>query len=133
MPQPRCSATRPDGSPCRSFATKSGLCIQHDPLLEAERVAARRRGGHGRSNTARATKAAKLIGTQGGGVAFAPLADNLNALLKELHTGKTDPRTATAMASVAGVLLRVVTAADTEERLRALEGRLLDVDARKPK
>ena len=37
--------------------------------------------------------------------------------------GKLDPRAASAMASLAGALVRAMTAGELEERLRALEDR----------
>ena len=37
--------------------------------------------------------------------------------------GKLDPRAASAMASLAGALVRAITAGELEERLRALEDR----------
>ena len=40
-----------------------------------------------------------------------------------VHRGELDPRAASAMASLAGALVRTITAGELEERLRALEDR----------
>ena len=41
--------------------------------------------------------------------------------LKEVHEGELDPRAASAMASIAGALIRAFTAGELEERLAAVE------------
>ncbi len=52
-----------------------------------------------------------------------PVADRLENVLIEVHEGRLDPRQAQAMASVAGMLLKIVSTAEIEQRLRALEAR----------
>ena len=47
----------------------------------------------------------------------------LEAALGEVYRGELDPRQAQAMASLAGAVVRVITAGELEERLRALEAR----------
>ena len=47
----------------------------------------------------------------------------LEYALGEVHRGELDPRAASAMASLAGALVRAMTAGELEERLRALEDR----------
>jgi hypothetical protein len=49
------------------------------------------------------------------------VAERLERALNEVHDGELDPRAATAMASLAGALVRVITAGELEERLRRLE------------
>lgn len=58
-----------------------------------------------------------------------PIADTLAGALDEVHRGELDPRQATAMAALAGALVRVVTAGEYEERLRTLEAALRDSSA----
>ena len=41
----RCTATTKAGNPCQGRALKNGLCLWHDPEMEAERQAARASGG----------------------------------------------------------------------------------------
>ena len=52
-----------------------------------------------------------------------PIAVMLEEALGEVHHGNLDPRVATAMASLAGALVKVITSGEMEERLRALEVR----------
>ena len=105
----RCISTRRDGLPCTAQAGTSGYCIGHDPgALEA-----RRKGGHGKS---RAERAAKLLPAR-----LQPMVSLLEDALGEVHRGELDPRAASAMASLAGALVRAMTAGELEERLRALE------------
>ena len=98
-----CTATRRDGAPCTAQAGASGYCIGHD---------AGRRGGHGKS---RAERAGKLLPAR-----LQPVVGLLEDALGEVHRGELDPRAASAMASLAGALVRAITAGELEERLRAL-------------
>ena len=106
-----CVSTRRDGAPCTAQAGASGYCIGHDPgALEA-----RRKGGHA---TSLAERAAKLLPAR-----LQPVVSILEGALGEVHRGELDPRAASAMASLAGALVRAITAGELEERLRALEAR----------
>jgi hypothetical protein len=49
--------------------------------------------------------------------------DRLEAALEQAHKGELNPRVATAMASLAGAMVRVLTAGELEERVRRLESR----------
>ena len=104
-----CVSDRRDGEPCTAQAGTSGYCIGHDPGA----VEARRKGGHGKS---RAERAAKLLPAR-----LQPMVSLLEDALGEVHRGELDPRAASAMASLAGALVRTITAGELEERLRALE------------
>ena len=106
-----CVSTRRDGEPCTAQAGASGYCIGHDPGA----VEARRKGGHGKS---RAERAGKLLPAR-----LQPMVSLLEDALGEVHRGELDPRAASAMASLAGALVRAMTAGELEERLRALEDR----------
>ena len=107
----RCTSTRRDGEPCTAQAGALGYCIGHDPgALEA-----RRKGGR---KSSRAERAAKLLPTR-----LQPMVSLLEDALGEVHRGELDPRAASAMASLAGALVRTITAGELEERLRALEAR----------
>ena len=55
-------------------------------------------------------------------VALRPVFERLKDALVEVHQGKLDPRVATAMASLAGAMVRVLTSGELEERVWALEG-----------
>ena len=107
----RCTSTRRDGAPCTAQAGASGYCIGHDPGA----VEARRKGGHA---TSRAERAGKLLPAR-----LQPVVSLLENALGEVHRGELDHRQAAAMASLAGALIRAMTAGELEERLRALEDR----------
>ena len=86
-------------------------CIGHDPgALEA-----RRKGGHDKS---RAKRAGKLLPAR-----LQPMVSLLEDALGKVHRGELDHRAASAMASLAGALVRTITAGELEERLKALEAR----------
>ena len=104
-----CVSDRRDGAPCTAQAGASGYCIGHDPGA----VEARRKGGHA---TSRAERAGKLLPAR-----LQPVISLLENALGEVHRGELDPRAASAMASLAGALVRTITAGELEERLRALE------------
>jgi hypothetical protein len=78
-------------------------------------VEARRKGGHAKS---RAERAAKLLPAR-----LQPMVSLLEDALGEVHRGELDLRAASAIASLAGALVRTITAGELEERLRALEDR----------
>ena len=52
-----------------------------------------------------------------------PVWDLLEAALGQVHRGELDARQAQAMASLAGAMVRVLTAGEVEERVRRLEER----------
>ena len=93
-------STRQDGAPCTA---------------QAGALEARRKGGHAKS---RAERAGKLLPAR-----LQPMVSLLEDALGEVHRGELDPRAASAMASLAGALVRAMTAGELEERLRALEDR----------
>ena len=66
----------------------------------------------------RAERAGKLLPAR-----LQPMVSLLEDALGEVHRGELDPRAASAMASLAGALVRAMTAGELEERLRVLEDR----------
>jgi len=107
----RCTSLRRNGSPCTAKAGTTGYCIGHAPGAQD----ARRKGGQA---TSRAERAGKLLPAR-----LQPMVSLLEDALGEVHRGELDPRAASAMASLAGALVRTITAGELEERLRALEDR----------
>jgi len=107
----RCTSLRRNGSPCTAKAGTTGYCIGHAPGAQD----ARRKGGQA---TSRAERAGKLLPAR-----LQPMVSLLEDALGEVHRGELDPRAASAMASLAGALVRAMTAGELEERLRALEDR----------
>ena len=114
--QQRCAAVREDGRSCGVRVLVDGRhCFAHAPEHEAARREARQRGGRNRATAIRLRTLTppRLIDVYG----------RLEGALAETHTGTLDPRTATAMASLARALVAVLTAGELEERVRKLEGR----------
>lgn len=105
----QCRATRKDGRRCTALAVSNGLCIGHGPRAQE----ARRRGGR---NKARATRLHRLVPPR-----LLPVFDALESALKEVHEGELSPSAGTAMATLGGALVRVLTAGELEQRVRKLE------------
>ena len=109
-----CRAARRDGQRCRSTVVlPSGFCAMHDPARQAEVAAARARGGKQKATSARL-----------GQLVPASLKPTLGLLLtaiEEAYEGSLPPARASAMASLAGAIVRLYTAGTLEERLQALE------------
>jgi hypothetical protein len=110
----RCPAITRSGQPCRARATANGWCVAHTP------AAAEWRAKGGRA-TRRSERAARLLPAR-----LQPVAALLDTALREVYEGTLEPKQATAMAALAGALVRVVTAGEVEERLRAIEAALAD-------
>jgi hypothetical protein len=114
-----CSATRKrDNQPCTRPALENGLCFYHGPQAQA----GRRLGGKGKSNAARSLKLlpARLV----------PIFERLLLVFEQLDAGEYDRQQATAMASVASVLIKVVNAGELEERMRVIERMASEVSGR---
>ncbi len=110
----RCDATRKDGSPCTAQAQAGGAyCWGHDPRLAARRRESSARGGANKATSKRLGK--RMPAT------LRPVLDTLYGALAGLEEGTTDPKTATAMASVAGAIMRLYEGSEMESRLAALE------------
>lgn len=109
-----CRATRRDGQPCGGLALPSGpYCWAHEPGLAEERRLARVKGGKASASRVRLARLmpARLI----------PVWEKLETALEEVHEGTLDARQASAMAALAGALVRVLQTGEMEERLRRLE------------
>lgn len=109
-----CRAIRRDGSPCQGKPLADGLCFAHSANAAANRA----KGGRNRS---RAARSLKMLPER-----LRPVANLLTKALDEVHDGTLDPRQASAMAALAGALVRVIQAGELEERVRALEAATRD-------
>ncbi|MDP2858887.1 MAG: hypothetical protein Q8P50_13050 [Bacillota bacterium] len=89
--------------------------MAHDPALREKAQEARRAGGY---NSARAARLGKLVPPR-----LMAVYDTLELALGQVYRGEIDPRVATAMASLAGAMVRVLTSGELEARVRALEER----------
>ena len=109
-----CTASRKDGTPCRSRALpNSAYCWGHDPALAEQR---REKSAKGGANKATVSRLGKRMPAS-----LRPVLDTLYGALTGLEDGTTDPKTATAMASVAGAIMRLYEGSELEGRLAALE------------
>lgn len=105
-----CEALCRDGSPCQGRPVLgSPYCVAHHPDSGSWRT----RGGHNSSKVARLQK---FIPRQLGAV-YGTLSD----ALEEIHKGELEPKKGSAMASVAGSMLRIYEVAAIEERLNRIE------------
>src|SRR6188472_2003774 len=98
----RCRGTRQDGTPCQApphTIGANGYCWAHDPTRREERHAARVKGGQGKATAARAAKLVPVV--------LRPVLDGLLEVFEEVKGGDRDPRTATALATIAGAIVRV--------------------------
>ncbi len=112
-----CEAAKADGSPCNSFALPDrGTCFAHTREMQERATEARRRGGQNTSRAARARKALPRGMTD--------VQDRLMEALAQVHEGQLDPRIATAMASLAGALVRVFEVGELTVRLEELEAQV---------
>lgn len=115
--RPQCQATRRDGRPCTALAVgESAFCVGHRPGARE----ARAKGGQQHGNVARALK---LLPSR-----LQPVAVQLETALAEVHAGTLKPSAAGAMAALATALVRVVQAGELEERTRAVERRLAELE-----
>ncbi len=114
----QCTGHNKDGAPCSAQAWKHKLCRWHHPDLEAQRAEERRRGGHARSNAARARKA--LAGN------IRDMTDvkaRLMVALAKVEEGELEPGPANAMANLARAIATIVQVGELEDRIRELESR----------
>ncbi len=116
-PTPRCRGARQDGTPCQApphTIGPDGYCWAHDPAKREARRAARAKGGQNKATAIR--------------VENAPLPSYLRPVLAlvvralvDVRDGRLSPAQGSAMAALAGVAIKLVTAAQFEDRLSALE------------
>ncbi len=103
---PTCPAPTKTGKPCHGRPGESGYCFAHDPATKDKREAARVKGGE---NSSHAARLEKLLPSR-----LRPTFDRLEAAMKEVHEGRLDPRRVTAMASVAGAMVKIIKAGEEE-------------------
>ena len=110
-----CTATRKDGTPCTAGAQQGRpYCWGHDPDLAEQRRAKSAQGGTNKATIRRLER--RMPGD------LRPVLDHLYGALEGLQTGETDPKTATAMASVASAIGRLYEVSVVQVQLDALAG-----------
>ena len=118
MPRTRCTATKRDGTPCRSFAVADGWCQAHHPERTEAHREATRRGGESRSATRRAARAWAMTGEQ---IRQDDLPAILRACLLDVRLGKIEPGVAGAIANLARVSVQLTADLELDARLQRLE------------
>ncbi len=124
----QCSAVKADGSPCRSTAVlrsedcPDGHCSVHCPERADAMAAARRKGGHNRSNVERA---------------YSRLPDDQRAIsrlladtITEVKAGTLAPAIGNSVASLSRALIGAIESGNVETRVGELEDLLTRLDER---
>ncbi len=106
---PTCPTPTKAGKPCQGRSRESGYCFAHDPATKDKREAARVKGGE---NSSHAARLEKLLPSH-----LRSTFDRLEAAMKQVHEGSLDPRRATAMASLAGAMVKIIKAGEEEAPL----------------
>ncbi len=110
----RCAGTRKDGTPCTATVMgTAAFCYAHDDTRGAERDAARRKGG---TNSATRARLDRLVPA----TLRTMIADLLDAM-GDVRAGTLDPRQASALAALGGVVTRAYSVGVLESRIEALE------------
>ncbi len=124
----QCRAVKADGTPCRSTAVlrpdqcPDGHCSVHCPERADAMAAARRQGGHNRSNVERA---------------YSRLPDDLRAIsrlladtITEVKAGTLAPAVGNSIASLSRALISAIESGNVETRVGELEDLLTRLDER---
>ncbi len=113
----QCQGTNRTGEPCSAHVYDGAeWCRWHDPARADDRAEWSRKGGHARSNRARARR--QLADAV---MSISDLDAFLCASLVKVADGHMEPNVGTAVASIAKAVLTIRTASDLERRLEALE------------
>jgi len=125
---PQCSANKADGTGCRSTAVlkpdqcPDGHCSVHCPDRADAMAAARRKGGHNRSNVERS---------------YSRLPDDLRAIsrlladtITEVKAGTLAPAIGNSVASLSRALIGAIESGNVETRVGELEDLLTRLDER---
>ena len=108
----KCTATRPDGSPCRAQAMKGkGLCFFHDPESRDSLIEAARRGGARR--TVELPENPLLTPARARGI--------LAGVIEAAVSGAIDNATARTVGYLLQIEARICEGHDLERRIDALE------------
>lgn len=115
----KCTAMTQAGEPCRSFAVSDrGLCVSHDPEMQARKAEGNRKGGEARSS---ARRAAKMWAAAGAQMGLEDLPAVLRSCMFSVKTGTMEPSQATAIAALAKASLSLSQDLELERRIAVLE------------
>ena len=110
----RCEGITKAGKPCRAAATAGGLCFFHaNPKKAAElgRIGGSKKGHLG----AESTEVLAAVETA------TDLRNMVAGLIRDVSTGKVNPRTAAGLVPLFSLQLRTIEVVDLDTRLRKLE------------
>jgi len=110
-----CKAQRRDGQPCTVRALADGYCFAHSPSTADKRRMAHTTGGRNSAGTKRVNKLVPAT--------LRPLLQTLLVAVDEVHAGKLTAAQASAMAALAGAVVKFYETAELTERLLALESK----------
>jgi hypothetical protein len=113
---------RKDGTPCKANAWSNGLCFGHQPV---DRTASAAKGGY---KSRKSERASKLLPAR-----LLPLVETLERIFYQLERGERDVKEATAMASIAIAIGKLIQTGEIEERTRELERQAREAMARPEK
>ena len=114
----RCAAIAKSGSRCgRPTLAGKSHCLFHDPESAELRRAGSRKGGHSRSNAARAAKARPAALTSD------DLLVTLSRVIAKAENGEIEPGPANAISSLARAMNAIRETTEIERRLSDLEAR----------
>jgi hypothetical protein len=103
----QCQAITQGGQRCRGKARPSGFCFSHDPALAQARQEGSARGGKNKTTEARA---ARLVPDT-----LRPVLFKVLQAMQDVSTGRMEPRVASALASLASVVVRIHEAERAEQ------------------
>jgi hypothetical protein len=113
----RCKGANSAGAPCSAQPVRpDGYCYWHSPQTATERAEARRRGGHARSNAARARKQLPA-----GNLSVDELRGVVGVTIAKVLTGDIEPGAANSVANLTRAYVAIIEVGEFEERLVALE------------
>lgn len=120
-----CEGRNKAGDSCQARRV-GGLrfCFFHAPALAMKRTAARKRGGRNSRPTMPETKPAEL--------SIESASDTIRLVgetINQLRRREIDPKRATAIGYLTGVMLKALDFSELEERLARLESALVERDA----
>ena len=113
----RCQGTRRDGTPCQApphTIGPDGFCWAHSPTKREARRAARAKGGQHKATAIRAENTPLPSYLK-------PVLGSVLAAIRDVRAGTLSPAQGSSLAALAGVAIKLVTAAQFEDRLSALE------------
>ena len=119
----QCEARKPDGARCESFALTGGrFCYSHEPSIEAERIAVRRRGGQNHGSIPRLRKYLPPEARE--------LYTTLEKAFEEIHNGTLDPKVGHALANMAKAMVATLSVSKTEYELLRRSKQIEQLEAR---